>query len=69
MGKYNNKVAVRLSDEELRFVDMIAEKTGDRSEAIRLAINMFKIILGLEAVDIDKVRGAFERARRLSEEA
>jgi hypothetical protein len=48
---------------------MISERTGlNLSESVRLAINMFRVILGLEAVDVERVgraiREAAERAAR-----
>ena len=55
MARYTNKVSVRLTPEELEFIDMVAKKTGkDRSEAIRLVIDMFMIALSGEAIDPSK---------------
>lgn len=56
MARYTNKVSVRLTPEELEFIDMVARKTGkDRSEAIRLVIDMFMIALSGEAIDFSKI--------------
>ncbi len=55
MARYTNKVSVRLTPEELEFIDMVARKTGkDRSDAIRLVIDMFMIALSGEAIDLSK---------------
>ena len=55
MARYTNKVSVRLTPEELEFIDMVARMTGkDRSDAIRLVIDMFMIALSGEAIDFSK---------------
>jgi hypothetical protein len=68
-GRLTEAIHVRLTNDELEFIRMISMKTGlSASESVRLAINMFRIILGLEAVDMEKVakalREAGERMRR-----
>jgi len=65
MGRYSEVIHVRLSNDDLEFIEMISRKTGlTKSEAVRLAIWMFRIVLGLEAVDVDKVARAFKEAYR-----
>jgi len=68
-GRLTEAIHVRLTNDEIEFIRMISMKTGlSASESVRLAINMFRIILGLEAVDMEKVakalREAGERMRR-----
>jgi len=63
MGKYEELIHVRLSNSDLEFIDMISRKAKiSRSDAVRLAIWMLRIILSLEAVDVDKVTRAFQEA-------
>lgn len=65
MGRYSEVIHVRLSNDDLEFIEMISRKAGlTKSEAVRLAIWMFRIVLGLEAVDVDKVARAFKEAYR-----
>lgn len=62
-GRLTEAIHLRLTPDELEFIQMISDKTGlTISEAVRLAINMFRIILGLEAVDVDKVGKALREA-------
>jgi len=62
-GRLTETLHLRLTNEELEFIQMISEKTGlSLSEATRLAINMFRIILGMEAVDVEKVGKALREA-------
>jgi len=62
-GRLTETLHLRLTNEELEFIQMISEKTGlSMSDATRLAINMFRITLGLEAVDVDKVGKALREA-------
>jgi len=62
-GRLTETLHLRLTNDELEFIQMISEKTGlSLSEATRLAINMFRIILGLEAVDVEKVGKALREA-------
>jgi hypothetical protein len=62
-GRLTEAIHLRLTNDELEFIQMICDKTGlSISEATRLAINMFRIILGLEAVDLDKVGKALREA-------
>jgi len=62
-GRLTETLHLRLTNDELDFIRMISEKTGlSLSEATRLAINMFRIILGLEAVDLEKVGRALREA-------
>ncbi|MBO3754799.1 MAG: hypothetical protein FGF53_08005 [Candidatus Brockarchaeota archaeon] len=70
-GRLTENLHLRLTNEELEFIQMISEKTGlSLSEATRLAINMFRITLGLEAVDVDKVGKALRQAsEKVIEEA
>ncbi|MBS7635768.1 hypothetical protein KEJ37_00240 [Candidatus Bathyarchaeota archaeon] len=70
-GRLTETLHLRLTNEELEFIQMISEKTGlSLSEATRLAINMFRITLGLEAVDVDKVGKALRQAsEKVIEEA
>jgi len=70
-GRLTETLHLRLTNDELEFIQMISEKTGlSLSEATRLAINMFRIILGLEAVDVDRVgRVLKEASEKVIEEA
>lgn len=62
-GRLTASIHLRLTNDELEFIEMISNKTGlSLSEAVRLAINMFRIILALEAVDVDKVSEAIREA-------
>jgi hypothetical protein len=62
-GRLTETLHLRLTNEELEFIQMISRKTGlSMSDATRLAINMFRIILGLEAVDVDRVGRALREA-------
>ncbi|MEM2196342.1 MAG: hypothetical protein QXY41_05925 [Thermoproteota archaeon] len=62
-GRLTASIHLRLTNDELEFIEMISKKTGlSLSEAVRLAINMFRIILALEAVDVDKVSEAVREA-------
>ncbi|MEM1690485.1 MAG: hypothetical protein QXF05_02860 [Thermofilaceae archaeon] len=62
-GRLTEEIHLRLTEDELEFIKMISDKTGlSMSEAVRLAINMFRIVLGLEAVDVDKVGRAVREA-------
>lgn len=62
-GRLTEEIHLRLTEDELDFIKMISEKTGlSMSEAVRLAINMFRIILALEAVDVEKVGRAVREA-------
>lgn len=62
-GRLTEEIHLRLTEDELDFIKMISEKTGlSMSEAVRLAINMFRIILALEAVDFEKVGRAVREA-------
>jgi hypothetical protein len=62
-GRLSELIHVRLTNDELEFIRMISEKTGlNLSESVRLAINMFRVILGLEAVDVEKVGRAIREA-------
>ncbi len=62
-GRLTETLNLRLTNDELEFIKMISRKTGlSMSEAARLAINMFRIILGLEAVDVEKVGKALREA-------
>ncbi|MCR6691569.1 MAG: hypothetical protein MRT15_04195 [archaeon YNP-LCB-003-016] len=62
-GRLTEAIHVRLTNDELEFIRMISMKTGlSLSESVRLAINMFRIILGLEAVDVEKVGRALREA-------
>lgn len=71
MGRLSESIRVRLTNDELEFIEMISRKTGlSKSEAIRLAIDLFRIILAVEAIDFDRLREAFrEAARRALEDA
>jgi hypothetical protein len=63
MGRLTESICVRLTKDEYEFIEMIHKKTGlEQSEAVRLALNMFRIILGLEAVDVEKVSKALREA-------
>jgi len=63
MGRLTETICVRLTKDEYEFIEMISSKTGlEQSEAVRLALNMFRIILGLEAVDVEKVERALKEA-------
>jgi len=63
MGRLTESICVRLTKDEYEFIEMISSKTGlEQSEAVRLALNMFRIILGLEAVDVEKVERALKEA-------
>ncbi|MEM1750726.1 MAG: hypothetical protein QW088_07410 [Desulfurococcaceae archaeon] len=70
-GRLTETLHLRLTGDELEFIQMISEKTGlSLSEATRLAINMFRIILGLEAIDVDRVgRALREASEKVIEEA
>lgn len=62
-GRLTETIHLRLTNDEMEFIEMISRKTGlSMSEAVRLAINMLRIILGLEAVDIEKVEKAVRQA-------
>ncbi|MEM1522286.1 MAG: hypothetical protein QXU69_04630 [Thermofilaceae archaeon] len=62
-GRLTEEIHLRLTEDELEFIEMISRKTGlSMSEAVRLAINMLRIVLGLEAVDVDKVGRAVREA-------
>ena len=62
-GRLTEELHIRLTDDELEFIKMISDKTGlSASEAARLAINMFRVVLGLEAVDVEKVGRAIREA-------
>ncbi len=62
-GRLTETLHLRLTNEELEFIRMISDKTGlSMSDATRLAINMFRVILGLEAVDVEKVGKALREA-------
>ena len=64
MGRYNNRVTVRLTSQELDFIDMVASKIGgSRSDAIRIVIDMFMVLLTIEAVDVDKVEKVMKEHR------
>ncbi|MEM1820360.1 MAG: hypothetical protein QXU64_02080 [Thermofilaceae archaeon] len=71
MGRLSESIRVRLTNDELEFIEMISRKTGlSKSEAVRLAINLFRIILAVEAIDFDRLREAIrEAARRALEDA
>ncbi|MCC6049142.1 MAG: hypothetical protein LM580_00445 [Thermofilum sp.] len=57
------EIHVRLTNDDLEFIDMVASKARvTRSEAVRIAITMFRIILGLGAVDVERVARAFREA-------
>jgi Arc/MetJ-type ribon-helix-helix transcriptional regulator len=57
------EIHVRLTNDDLEFIDHVARRAGvTRSDAVRIAIQMFRIVLGLEAVDVDKVARAFREA-------
>jgi Arc/MetJ-type ribon-helix-helix transcriptional regulator len=57
------EIHVRLTNDDLEFIDMVASKARvTRSEAVRIAIAMFRIILGLGAVDVERVAEAFREA-------
>jgi hypothetical protein len=63
MGRLTESICVRLTKDEYEFIEMISSKTGlEQGEAVRLALNMFRIILGLEAVDVEKVERALKEA-------
>jgi hypothetical protein len=63
MGRLTESICVRLTKDEYEFIEMISSKTGlPPSEAMRLALNMFRVILGLEAVDVEKVGRALREA-------
>lgn len=70
-GRLTETLHLRLTNEELEFIQMISRKTGlSMSDATRLAINMFRITLGLEAVDVEKVGKALrEASEKVVEEA
>jgi Arc/MetJ-type ribon-helix-helix transcriptional regulator len=57
------EIHVRLTNDDLEFIDMVASKARvTRSEAVRIAIAMFRIVLGLGAVDVERVAEAFREA-------
>jgi len=63
MGRLTETICVRLTKDEYEFIEMISNKTGlPPSEAMRLALNMFRVILGLEAIDVEKVGRALRQA-------
>lgn len=70
-GRLTESISLRLTKDEMEFIIMISRKTGlSVSEAARLAINMFRVILGLEAVDVEKVgRALREASERAVEDA
>jgi len=63
--RYPFKVTVRLSPEEMEFIDMIARRTGSTwSTAVRTAIDMLMIALSAEAIDEEKFRRKLEEIAR-----
>lgn len=63
-GRLTEILHLRLTSDEYEFIKMISQKTGlSMSEAARLAINMFRILLGLEAIDISKVKEGLSKVK------
>jgi len=59
----SERITVRLSNEELEFIERISRRIGlSKSAAIRAVIHMLMLILHLGLIDVDRFTEALEDA-------
>ena len=56
--KYDSEIHVRVTREERKFLEFVARYTPSRtlSEAVRLCINILRLLLVLEVIDLESLR-------------